>query len=695
MAGRIAIKLSIFIKYQYPDLKHESSINAYAKTVLLSVTMLFVLQGIAQNRGIDSTLIFLEKHKSDDTLKVKALLYASNIYQTLNLQRAMYFADLAVNIATKINNQYYLALSSSRLGSVYTWYGKTNEALNLYLKETAIAKTLNSDYLLQDAYDGIAYVYETEKEWDQSLQYGLKSLSISETNPSPGNEAYSYHQLGSVYLGMGDYLKAELYLKKAKKIFINSNATERVGICNVDLAKVYINLHYFNLAKIYLDSAIQLFSSVDAQFQIAETYQQLGIMALKQELYDDAEVYFNQVLGLYSGGGYADVDYARAAIGLGEVALGRKDYKKALVVLKDEYEKIKASNDKDEGLQCLLYLAESDSATGNFKEAYDYMQQYRVLNNAIYNEKKSRATQRMLIEFEVERQNNENNILKTKYAEQQDRLIIIVSALCLILVGAFFLILLYRQKNIAFKSVEKLQEETSGKNKELLVTNSVKDKLISMIAHDVRSPLASVQNTLTLTREEVITLEDFARLSQMLEMDIQHLTGMLDNTLMWAREQMIDINIKKASFNLYDIIHEVIALYQQTITSKGVSVHNNIKKNAEVFSDKEIIATVLRNIISNAIKFTPQGKNIYIEQTVLKSKMLISVKDEGVGISDSVLGKINNKEFISTRGTDNEKGTGLGLLFSRDLLIKLGEDFQISSVQGRGTAVTISINTKK
>jgi signal transduction histidine kinase len=216
-----------------------------------------------------------------------------------------------------------------------------------------------------------------------------------------------------------------------------------------------------------------------------------------------------------------------------------------------------------------------------------------------------------------------------------------------------------------------------------------------MIAHDVRSPLASVQNTLTLTREEVISLEDFARLSQMLEMDIQHLTGMLDNTLMWAREQMIDISIKKVNFNIYTIIDDVIAMYQQTITSKGIMVYNHIKPNTEVFSDKDIIATVLRNIVSNAIKFTPQGKSIYIEQTNIKSKVLISVKDEGVGISDEVLKKINDKQFISTRGTDNEKGTGLGLLFSRDLLLKLGEDFQISSVRGKGTAVTISVNAKK
>jgi signal transduction histidine kinase len=428
---------------------------------------------------------------------------------------------------------------------------------------------------------------------------------------------------------------------------------------------------------------------------VAEAYQQLGKLALKQEIFSDAEGYYNHALDIYKNSSSADLDYAHAMLGLGEVALGRKDYPTALQILKADLERLKAAHDDEKGLECLLYIASADSAAGNFKEANDYLQQYRVVYNTFYDEKKNKAAQRMLIEFDVERQNSENKILKTKYAEEENRLVIILSAAGLILLGTLFLIVLYRQKNAAFKAIEKLQEETAEKNKEMLLANNVKDKLISMIAHDVRSPLASVQNTLTLTREEVISLEDFARLSQMLEMDIQHLTGMLDNTLMWAREQMIDISIKKVNFNIYTIIDDVIAMYQQTITSKGIMVYNHIKPNTEVFSDKDIIATVLRNIVSNAIKFTPQGKSIYIEQTNIKSKVLISVKDEGVGISDEVLKKINDKQFISTRGTDNEKGTGLGLLFSRDLLLKLGEDFQISSVRGKGTAVTISVNAKK
>lgn len=689
-------RFRFFIKIRYLNiLKNVLSIVVIRKIRLIAFFVVCVFLCHAQGRKIDSTLRVINSHPKNDTVKVVSLLYLSDLYQSINLKKALSYANLANTVAASLNNKYYIGLSLSRIGSVQAWYGKTNEALGLYLNEIELAKQINSSQLLQDAYDGIAYVYEIEGEWEQSLQYGLKSLGISEKSPSEINLGYSYHQLGSVYLGLGDNLKAELYLKKAKIIFANKSNNDRVALCNVDLAKVYANLHYFNLAKTYLDSALQQFSAAEEPFQIAETYQQLGKLLLNEGLYNDAEYYYRQALAVYSNEGSADIDYAHAMLGLGEVALARRDYKTALVVLKDDYDKLLAAHDGGKGLECLLYLASADSAIGNFTEAYGYLQQYRRVYNDFYNEKKNKATQRMLIEFEVERQNGENKILRTKYIEQQRQFIIIISACGLMMLGALFLVVVYRQKNAAFKSIERLQEETAAKNKEMLLANSVKDKLISMIAHDVRSPLASVQNTLTLTREEVISLDEFAQLSQMLEMDIQHLTGMLDNTLMWAREQMIDLNINKVSFNVCDVVDDVTTLYQQTITSKGVLVYNNIQPHTMVFSDKDIISTVLRNIISNAIKFTPPGKAIYIEQKNIKSKVLISVKDEGVGISDEVLKKINDKEFISTRGTDNEKGTGLGLLFSRDLLLKLGEDFQISTVQGKGTAVTISISIKK
>jgi signal transduction histidine kinase len=219
----------------------------------------------------------------------------------------------------------------------------------------------------------------------------------------------------------------------------------------------------------------------------------------------------------------------------------------------------------------------------------------------------------------------------------------------------------------------------------------MRNKLIPMIAHDIRSPLASLQNTLSLTRENILNPEEFQKLSFALEADIYNLRGMLDNMLLWAREQIVEIRVNKSRFNLSTMVQDVILMHRNSLITKNINIHNYLLHDLEVFSDKEMLTAVLRNIFSNAVKFTEPGKNIYINQIFLNKKIYLSVKDEGKGISEEILDKINNKEHISTRGTANEKGTGIGIIFSKELLTNLGEQFDITSVPAKGTSVTFSI----
>jgi signal transduction histidine kinase len=235
-----------------------------------------------------------------------------------------------------------------------------------------------------------------------------------------------------------------------------------------------------------------------------------------------------------------------------------------------------------------------------------------------------------------------------------------------------------------------MQHKTEGQKNELAVINAVKDKLISMIAHDVRSPLTSLQNTLHLTRQKILNEEEFDRLSLILENDIRHLVSMLDNTLLWAREQIHALKVNKVVFDLRGVAEDVLELYHQLIQDKNLSIHNNIPPPTEVVSDKEIIHTALRNFISNAIKFTPAGTCIELNAEQKNGATYVTIK--GVGISPDILNKINKKEFVSTRGTNNEKGTGLGLMFTHDLLSKLGEELHIQTETGNGTTITFSIH---
>lgn len=277
------------------------------------------------------------------------------------------------------------------------------------------------------------------------------------------------------------------------------------------------------------------------------------------------------------------------------------------------------------------------------------------------------------------------------FAQNRDNVYFIVAGMSIFIIS-ILLIYSYKKKNSALKKVDILQKGTEARIEELAKINGIKDKLISIISHDMKSPLASLQSTLALTRENILDKDEFNKLSEGIEADIYQLRGMLDNMLLWAREQVTDITIKKVSFNIYDVIEEIVTMHKTTLKAKNITVQNFVIPGSLVFSDKDIVTTAFRNIFSNAVKFSPTGKKIFIQQMLLNNKTYISVKDEGNGIEDEILQKINNKEFVSTRGTANEKGTGIGMSFSKELFEKLEETFDISSAVGKGTAVTFSMD---
>ena len=648
----------------------------------------------SQKKPIDSVLNVLHNHLKEDSIRVSALNTLSALYQTSNLRTAEYYALEALSIAEKINDDRSKCEALSHVSSVYAWQRKTTEALNASFRQLEIAKKINSDYWMQKAYLGVAYVYELENEWGKALKYSLMAMPYAEKTGDPYTIGFLYDYIGSEYLGVGNTKSAEEYLRKACSILKKNGNKDELGDSEINLAKVFAANGELDSSVLYFNYAVSIFTSQEEPYQIADAYQQMGDMYEQRGMHKEAKACYKQTILNYNKNDVAEADYALAILGLGAVDWAEKHYEAASKIFHEEFIKIKNAGIIEPQLKYLKYMAKADSLMGNYKEAFEHMLVYTSLYDSFYNQEKTKATQRMLIDFDVQRKEKENEKLKLQNSLQKEQMAIFAVTGAILLIAGVFLALMYRQKNAALISVKHLQLSTESKNSELAIINAVKDKLISMIAHDVRSPLTSLQNTLYLTREKIINEHEFDRLSLMLDNDIRHLITMLDNTLLWAREQIHALKISKEPFDLHAMMEDVIALYYQPIRDKDLVVDNRIPPSSEIVSDKEIIHTVLRNLISNAIKFTPPGKSIVLQTELASGEILVSVKDEGSGIADEILNKINKKEFISTRGTNNEKGTGLGLMFSLELLSKLGEKISIKTAEGKGTAVTFSVSTK-
>ncbi len=627
-----------------------------------------------------------------DSDRAVAFRNISLLYQGKSIDSAVKYGQRSIDLAVQTNNNNLLTPALIQQASNFIWAADFDKAYDLLTQCIAIAEEDKRYHDLQDAYDLMSYIYQLTGVWDNAWKYALRSIEVKEQHPDavPNSAASAHNSLANIYAALNDFDNAETYFNKAKLGYKKDNNFDNLANCYLDMAKMYIPQKKYLRAKNQLDTAFAMFVEEDEEIQIADAYETYGLFFLDLDQFDSSLSYYLKALEIYNAENLS-VDIQRVNIGLGKIAYFRGNLTKAKELLTNAYIFFKPRKESALRLSTLLWLHKTDQAAGNTANAAQYFNEYLNLTDSVTTLNSELRARELTAQYDLETKKKENEELKTKNDLQQQWFVILIVSAIVVFFVCLLLYLSYRQKNNALREVKRMQEQTETNNKELEKLNNVKDKLISMIAHDIRSPLASLQNTLSLTIDNTLNKEEFFRLGRILEGEMFNLRGMLDNMLLWARQHMMDIKVNKTKFNICSSVSEILALYKNNITHKQLKVHNRLPDECEVWSDKDIITTVIRNILSNAIKFTEPGKNINISQQFAGNRFLLTISDEGTGIANDVMNKINNQEFVSNRGTSNEKGTGLGILFSRELLHKLGENLVIQSEPGKGTQVTISI----
>ncbi|OFY51157.1 MAG: hypothetical protein A2W85_03905 [Bacteroidetes bacterium GWF2_41_31] len=216
-------------------------------------------------------------------------------------------------------------------------------------------------------------------------------------------------------------------------------------------------------------------------------------------------------------------------------------------------------------------------------------------------------------------------------------------------------------------------EEIRLKNEELQRLNAEKDKFFSIIAHDLRSPFGCIVSFSSLL-VELVKEKDYKAVeeySQIIQQSSQQAMELLTNLMQWALSQTGRMQFKPANFDMTSTIDNAISLVSGVAEEKSISIQKILPGYITLFADKEMIGTVLRNLIANAIKFTYPGGKIVVSAEEVQGNLLVTVKDNGVGISDEVKAKLFRiDENYSTYGTQNEVGTGLGLILCKEFVEK-------------------------
>jgi two-component system, sensor histidine kinase and response regulator len=255
------------------------------------------------------------------------------------------------------------------------------------------------------------------------------------------------------------------------------------------------------------------------------------------------------------------------------------------------------------------------------------------------------------------------------------------------------------RKNLEIESQKKeivtkaaLLEKRAG---ELRESNAVKNKLFSVISHDLKAPMYAIRNVLNSATQAELSPRELQELLPEMVKDLNYTTSLMENLLQWAKFQMKSDIIRPQSLNMNEEVREVVRLFQLQYQAKKITVETKTELPAHAWADKNITNLVLRNLLSNAIKFTPQNGHIVIGASRSNGCVEVYVQDSGRGMSREELAKINNGNFYSSKGTDNEAGTGLGLMICREFLTKNDGRLIVESEPGLGSTFSFTLPSAK
>lgn len=269
----------------------------------------------------------------------------------------------------------------------------------------------------------------------------------------------------------------------------------------------------------------------------------------------------------------------------------------------------------------------------------------------------------------------------------------------LAIIYIFFGLFLIKKENASYNTalqqtnleVQEQSRQLQSQTTELNQLNSFKNKLFSIISHDLKAPLYGLCNLFDTMQKQDMPAGEIKLLLPDIRNDLYYTRGLMENLLQWAKSQMQANHVKPQEMDIRDCIDEVLHVLHLQAKAKNIHIENKTNGPLYVWADKDMINLVLRNLISNAIKYTMPGDHITVSAGELASFAEIYVQDTGGGITPAEIDKINSQEFYTTNGTAQEQGTGLGLILCKEFLLKNGSNLRIESEPGKGSTFSFTL----
>ncbi|MEY8848215.1 ATP-binding protein [Psychroserpens sp. XS_ASV72] len=665
----------------------------------------------SQTNEIDSLTIQLAYQKQDSAKVDTSLQLIKALYKSKNFKKALLYIDQTERLSKYVNHNkgiadvnYYKALIYSQKDDYYNAIDGYNKSRKYYtqLGDTlGIAKVNNS----------IGLIEIKRGNYSVGLENSLSAIHTFETRNLLDELSSAYNNLAEAYYNTHQIDKALEFNIKALNVREQLKDSSGIKTSTINIAGLYSDRKEHRKSIEYYLKALELLNPKEDQAIKGEVLPRIGSEYLQFRDYNNAAEYL--VEGLKYNRSIDNKDgILRSLNAIGELNLQQGKVRLAENQLYEAYTIATKSDNKIELLKNYRLRKELDSTNGRFQNAFFWQSKYYDLKSELDKAKQPKIPDNSdIIKIVPElTDDNEFNALEKKEAEERTNselkklkaIAYILGAAFLLVFTLLILMYLKRQGNSKSDSVYKdkydkivLENETlSKKNQSLEDINKVKDRLFSIVSHDLKDSISSIKGFIDLLKEDSLSREEFYNLVPELSENADNASSLLYNLLNWSKSQMQNLEPKPELFNIQEVFQNKIALVEQKVEQKRIVLIDESHRDF-VYADRSMIEIVVQNLITNAVKFTRVGDVITVSNSDLNGKALLCVEDTGVGISQENIDKLFQNGTFTTRGTNNEKGTGLGLTICKELVELNGGRIWVESKINIGTKFYVELPKSK
>lgn len=656
------------------------------KIFFFSVLIVFLLSpsAFSQKHAADSLsklIITLSGEK-----KVDAINELADIYYYIDTKKSIEYAMQGLKIAQSINYPKGIAANYGTLGFSYVNVDNA-KAIEYTNKALEIRNRINDKGGQSNSLNMLGVIHYYMGEYLIAFDYHLKALKLREETGDKFAIATSYNHIALVLIALDNYDDAMDYLQKGLKLVNETGDAAGAGIINDNIGRIYVKKKEYGKANQYFRTSLKINQTIgnikseaNSYFNIAEVYKEMQdtVNAFKNYLLASAIYYRhdekngianveNGIAELYSAAGKSSraIEHALTAYKYAKTINSLSNISKASEILHKEY--------------CRL---------GDLKNSYYYLSLYDSSKDSLLNADKIKRLSRKEFNYRVEMVKKEQDGLL-----ERQRLYIYGLLLTVILLITIFILIYfsYRQKRKTNSSLNLL-------NKQLMESNATKDRFFSIIAHDLKSPFLGLMGYSQILSEDYGVLKEDEKKTYI--SNIHELTKstykLLENLLEWSRLQTGKMEFKPEKCNVYEVLSPTIDLLTKTAQNKRISIKEDIDRKLDVKADIYMLQTVVRNLISNSIKFTKPNGGIFVKAGNNSRGVTISVKDDGVGMSKAVMDTLFKiDKTTTTKGTVNEEGTGLGLFLCKEMVELHNGKIWVESTEGEGSTFFVELPAVK